>query len=368
MSDLRSQILEKIDGFGDAVTQMRDSLEGRIETLEASGDRPRGGGQTTAEEKSFVSYIKGDAGALRETKEMSIGGGAASGQAAVPELIADEIIEMALRQSQIAKKVRRTPVTSSDYVRLINLRGQSASWSSETGTRSATNTFEFRECRPTHGELYSMVTISNWLLNDSKFDLMGMIRENAAAQFAKALDAAIFNGDGSNKPTGIFNATPVSTADTDSPIRAAGAIQYIATGGTTSDDIIDLYFSLAPEYRANASFAMSSSVLGAVRQLRDTGGAFLWQQSLGSSMDAADGLLVGRPVATWEDMPSAYGNSPLDYPIVCGDFNAAYEVTEIGPMSVILDQVTVKGKSLIYLYQRFGGILTDNNAIKVIQA
>ena len=85
-------------------------------------------------------------------------------------------------------------------------------------------------------------------------------------------------------------------------------------------------------------------------------------------MDVPDGLLVGRPVVTWEDMPAAFGNSPLSFSVVCGDFQAGYEITEIGQMSIIVDQVTTKGKTLLYLYQRFGGCLTDNNAIKCLKA
>ena len=144
---------------------------------------------------------------------MSIAGGAAAGEAMVPEFIADEILDQALGMSQIAKHVRRTKVSSGDYVRLVNLRGQAAAWTSETGTRSATNSLQLREVRPTHGELYSVVVVSNWLLNDSKFNVGELIMRNAADQFSKALDAAIYNGDGSNKPTGIFNTAPSISDD-----------------------------------------------------------------------------------------------------------------------------------------------------------
>jgi HK97 family phage major capsid protein len=363
-----SEVLGKIDEFADAAKANHDDLRSRLETLEAYGDRPRGDSSGTHEEKSFLTYLR-TGGREIASKEMSIGGGAAAGDALVPEVISNDIINQALSQSMIAKRVRRTQVSSSDYVHLVNLRGQSASWSSETGTRSATDTMQFRERRPTHGELYSLVTVSNWLLQDAKFPLMNMIRENAAAQFAKALDAAIYNGDGSNKPTGIFNTAPVSTSDTASPIRDAAAIQYVSTGGDAADDVYSLYFTLAPEYRHNSTFAMSSGVLSSLRQLRDSSGSgFLWQQNLGSSVDAPDGLLAGRPVATWEDLTSSYTQSPVDYPLLCGDFQAGYEITEIGPMSVILDQVTTKGKTLVFLYQRFGGCIIDNNAIKCVRA
>lgn len=265
--------------------------------------------------------------------------------------------------------MRRTQVDTSDYARLVNLRGQAAAWSSEVGTRSNTATLQFREVRPTHGELYSVVPVSNWLLNDSKFNLPAMISANASDQFAKALDAALYDGDGTDKPTGIFNTPPVTTADFASPLRNAAALQYIDTTGDAANDIVDLYFTLAPEYRRNARFAMSSGVLADIRKLRDSNGSgFLWQQNLAQGIDAQDGLLVGRPVNTWEDLPATYATSPQGFKVLCGDFAAGYELIEIGPMTIIRDPYTVKGKTLFYLYQRFGGKIVDNNAIKVLSA
>ena len=45
-----------------------------------------------------------------------------------------------------------------------------------------------------------------------------------------------------------------------------------------------------------------------------------------------------------------------------------YELTEIGPMSILRDPYTVKGKTLFYIAQRFGGRVVDGNALKVLLA
>jgi HK97 family phage major capsid protein len=370
-----STVLKAIEEIGDSVSAFRESAEKsqtelreRVEMLEALNDRcgPLSAGRK--ELKALEDYARQGTGF--QTKGMSIVGGASVGQALVPEDIASQILEMALGQSQIAKHVRRTRVSTSDYVRLLNTRGQAASWTSETGTRSETDNFTLREVRPTHGEIFSVVAVTNWLLEDSKFNVAQMILENASAQFAKALDAAIYNGDGSSKPTGIFNTAPVSTADFASPMRAAGAIQYVPTTGDLANDVYDLYFSLKSEYRQNARFACSSGALAGLRKLRDEdGGGFLWQSNLSQAVDAPNGLLAGKPVLTWEDMSASISSSPQAADkLLVGDFQQGYELIEIGGMSVLRDPYTSRGKTLFYIYQRFGGAVVDNNSLKVLRA
>jgi len=343
----------------------------RIEILESKrlGPGRIGNAPKSEEMVGFERYIKtGDLSGCKEAKEMSIVGGAASGGAMVPEVIADQIISRAISRSLLLTLVRDTPVKTADYVRLVNLRGATASWVGENGTRSATATPQLREVRPTSGELYSYPAVTNFLLNDSQFNVESFLSENVSDTFSKSLEAALISGTGVDQPTGILNTSPVSTADTASPVRNADAIQYINGTGDLADDIVDLYFSLKGEYRRNAKFLMNSVTLAAVRKLRDANGSgFLWQSGLGAAMDQSDGVLVGKPVITSE-MLGVSGASPLNYSIMCGDFLAGYELIRIGQLAVIRDPITTPGKTKFYISMRLGGRLTDNDAIKVLRA
>ena len=51
-----------------------------------------------------------------------------------------------------------------------------------------------------------------------------------------------------------------------------------------------------------------------------------------------------------------------------GDLDVAYELIRVGPMTLIRDDISVKGKVSFYTAQRFGGRLVDNDAIKVLRA
>lgn len=367
-SEIKTE-LKRLHGMADG--RMRElendnsDLRERIESIEAKSGAP--GMQQTrkleAERKAFDDFLR-----TGETKAMSIGGGAAAGEGFVPEIIANEIIDKALAKSPFAKIVRRTFAGTSDYVRLVNLRGQAAAWSSESGTRSESNSLQLREIRPTHGELYSVVGVTRWLLEDSKFNLNRVIQDNAADQFSKSLETVLVSGNGTNKPTGMLNSAPTTAADDASPERTQDVLQYISGSADTANDIISLYFSLKPEYRQRAQFVMSSATLSTVRQLRDASGSgFLWQQNLVAGVDAADGLLLGKRVITTEEL-GVIGASPANNAILCGDFDQGYELVEIGGMSIIRDDVTDRGRVLFYIAQRFGGRITDNDAIKVLQS
>jgi HK97 family phage major capsid protein len=72
-------------------------------------------------------------------------------------------------------------------------------------------------------------------------------------------------------------------------------------------------------------------------------------------------------VVTSEELP-LIGGSPVEDGILCGDFDAGYELVRIGPMTLIRDDISVKGKVSFYTAQRFGGRLVDNDAIKVLRA
>jgi HK97 family phage major capsid protein len=363
---------DAVELFTKRQTERLDEFGERIESLETRASSPSAGARkaASAEVKAFEDFIRtGTTKGLEapSTKEMSIVGGAADGGAMVPEVIANQIISRAIARSPILGVLRDTLATTSDYVRLVNLRGATAAWSDETSTRTATNTPMLREVRPTHGELYALPAVTNWLLQDSQFNVERFLSENVSDTFAKSLEAAVLYGDGTSKPTGILDGTPVVTADGNSPERSADVIQYVAATSDLADDLISLYFKLKPEYRRNAVFVMSSATLATVRKLRDSNGSgYLWQANLGGGVDAGDGTLLGKRVITSEELP-VLGNSPVSDAILCGDFMAGYEMVRIGGMAVIRDNVTVPGKTKFYTAARFGGRLTDNDAIKVLR-
>ena len=64
---------------------------------------------------------------------------------------------------------------------------------------------------------------------------------------------------------------------------------------------------------------------------------------------------------------ASLGESPLNFPIICGDWSVGYEITRIGELRMIRDEITRPGYVRFYIKVRWGGILMVNDALKAAQ-
>ena len=368
---------------------MRD----RLEDLEAKESTPRRESsrineKLAREHKSeFEKWMRdpGDSGAQQrlsnvqeevrrkrqelEGKSISIGTPSQGGYA-VPEEISREIERQEKKFSPVRNIVKIQRVSSNDNKHLINLRGGTAGWVGETGSRSETDTPLLRERAPTMGELYAYPKASEWALDDVFFNVANWLAEEVAQEFAQEEGAAVLTGNGSNKPTGMLNATPELTADFASPLRSAAAYEYVACPATTSpgiaeilgDCLIDLVYSVNSVYRANGRWTMNSATAATVRKLKDSQGQYLWQMSL---MEGQPERLLGYPVEIWEDMDDVGSDK---FPIAFGDFRRGYLLVERGDIRITVDNnITQPGYVKFYVRRREGGCVLNNDAIKFLR-
>ncbi|WDO09953.1 phage major capsid protein [Streptomyces murinus] len=131
-----------------------------------------------------------------------------------------------------------------------------------------------------------LIQISRELLDDTGVDLEGYLAMQAGRALGNAFGAHAITGDGSSKPRGVV---------TDATVGVTGGTGV--TGGFTSDDIIDLFFSVIAPYRNSpaARWMMADTSIAAVRKLKDTTGQYLWQPGL--QVGVPDTIL-GKPVLT----------------------------------------------------------------------
>lgn len=357
----------------------------RIEILEALNDRPRGtiqeklrnehndlfnqwirsGGQDRDAEKKFKELQT----KAMEVKDVTIGTTTAGGFA-LPEEISAQIEKLILRQSEIVSNVKNVRVGTSDYKELVSIFGGNSGWVGETGSRSATGTPNLRERAPTWGELYSYPQVSEWSLQDIFFSVEQWLVNDIADGMAINLSTAIWNGNGSSKPTGMTNTSTVTTADTASPLRAAAAYQHTTLVGFSPsspsqinmDAIINLVYTLAPGYRAGAKFAANTITQGIMRRMKTSQGVYLWEPSL--QVGQPDRLL-GYPVFTWEDMGN--GNVADATALAFGDFQKGYVLASRAELAVTRENFTTPGYVKFYVRRRYGGCPLNNDAIKFLK-
>lgn len=381
------ETINKWDGIKSALEREHEFQRERIEALEARASNPK----KTAADKVKDEYkeawlgwmrAKGQSAVLEgkmqtlgerariEFKDITIGSPAGGGYA-VPEEIAREIERLEMKFSPVRSLVKVVQTGSSDYKELVSLRGASSGWVGESTARTATDTPTLREVTPTHGELYAYPQVSEWSLDDIFFNVESWLAEEVAQEFAYQEGVAVISGNGTNKPTGMLNTTPVTTSDEASPKRAAAAYQYIASDtdvdgspaspGIRGDALIDAIYTLNSAYRSGASWIMNSLTTGAVRKLKTSDGAYHWAPGLQAGQP---NMLLGYPVSTWEQMPDIGADN---FPIGFGNWRRAYALVDRVGLRITRDNVTNPGFVRFYVRRREGGIVLNNDAAKFIR-
>jgi len=300
---------------------------------------------------------------IPEYKDIATTTGAAGGFA-VPEQIARDIADQVRELSPLRDVVRVVTVGTSDYKELLNIHGESSGWVGETGTRTSTASPTLRERTPTAGTLYAYPQATEESMDDIFFDVGAFITDAVALEFAIQEGTAVVSGNGTNKPTGILDGTPVTTDDDASPVRSAEVIEYLPIGtgspvALSADAFFDIVYGLKEQYAMNAMWLMNRTVTGAVRKLKDSQSQYLW----------APGLQAGEPATLLGHPHRAIGalaNLTADaHPVLFGDFKRGYVMTDRVGLRVTVDaNITTPGYIKWYVRKRVGGIIKDNNAIK----
>ncbi|WP_150121089.1 phage major capsid protein, partial [Sulfitobacter sp. HI0076] len=255
--------------------------------------------QAAADFQKFMAT--GASSGVMEVKAAMQSGQAEDGGASVPKQISNSILNQLVDASPLRKLASVENATTSDYVKIVGLRGASSGWAGETDPRSITTTPKMGEVKPTFGELFAYCEATTWVLEDSQFNLEKWLNENVVDEFALKENAAFFNGDGVDKPTGFLTVPQTEEDDAD---RAFGTLQTVPAGSATvieQDDLVNLMMSLRSPYRmrGNCAWIMNRTTAAIVRKMKDADGRLIWSDSLAAGQPAT---LLGYPVFESEEM------------------------------------------------------------------
>lgn len=277
--------------------------------------------------------------------------------------------------SELLKKIAQMAVIR-NYARTITVSSDLAQWprvnyttddiySSPvrlTWTGESPTSTSHRVTDPTFGTVdipvktaMASMPISNNLIEDAMFDLIGVTSDMLAESFALGEDDVFLNGTGGNKPTGIL-------ADVDGAGPASVASGTAAT--LLPAGIIDLYYGLPSQYRRNAVFVMSSDGAKVTEKLVDTQGRYIISSLMGASLSTPQfDTIKGRPVLIDEFMPSVSTNT---YPIIFGDLSG-YIIPERVGFSVqrLAERYAEENLTVLLARRRLGGLLAEPYRVKV---
>ncbi len=271
-------------------------------------------------------------------------GTATEGGNLVPSELDSMLVEALLDHNEFRNYVTVIQ-TSSDRSFPIETTVGQAGWTAEEAA--------YNEDDPAFGlatvsahKLTRIIKVSEELVQDSVFDLMGYLARNFAKSFGIAEETAFVAGTGTGQPSGF-----VGAAGTGATAASATAI--------TADELIDLYHSVTRPYRRNATFTMNDLTAAAIRKLKDSNGQYIWQAGLQAGQPD---MLLGKPlIATGAQGAMATGVDAVTF----GDLSYYYVAERSGrAMQVLVEKYADTGQVGYRMYERLDGKLIDANALK----
>ena len=269
----------------------------------------------------------------------------------VPDEFERTLVE-ALQEENIFRQLAKIITTSSGdrKIPVVASKG-SASWVDEEGVIPESDD-AFGQVVIGAYKLATMIKISEELLNDSIFNLEQYIAREFARRIGAKEEEAFFVGNGTGKPTGIFNATG----------GAALGVTAASSTAIAMDELVDLYHSLKAPYRNNAVFVTNDATVKAIRKLKDGNGQYLWQPSV--RLGEPD-TLINRPLKTSVYVPEIAAGAKA---VAFGDFSYYWIADRQGRSFQRLNELfAATGQVGFKATQRVDGKLILAEAVKVLQ-
>ncbi len=270
-------------------------------------------------------------------------------------LVPDEFeatLVQALEEENIFRQLAKVITTSSGdrKIPVVATKG-TASWVDEEGQIPESDD-SFGQVAIGAYKLGTMIKVSEELLNDSVFNLEQYIAREFARRIGSKEEEAFFIGDGTGKPTGIFNATGGANV----------GITAASSTAITVDEVLDLFYALKSPYRKNATFLMNDATIKAIRKLKDNNGQYLWQPSITAG---TPDTILNRPIKTSAYVPTLAAGAKA---IAFGDFSYYWVADRQGRAFKRLNELyAATGQVGFMATQRVDGKLILPEAIQVLQ-
>lgn len=269
----------------------------------------------------------------------------------VPDEFERTLVE-ALQEENIFRQLATIITTSSGdrKIPVVATKG-TASWVDEEGAIPESDD-AFGQVSIGAYKLATMIKVSEELLNDSVFNLEQYIAKEFGRRIGAKEEEAFFVGDGTGKPTGIFNTTG----------GAGVGITTASASAITIDEIMDLFYSLKSPYRKNAVFVTNDATVKSIRKLKDGNGQYLWQPSVTAGQPDT---ILNRPLKTSAYVPAIAAAAKT---IAFGDFSYYWVADRQGRAFQRLNELyAATGQVGFKAIQRVDGKLILAEAVKVLQ-
>jgi len=271
--------------------------------------------------KFAIDFVKGAVFNKPEAKAAMQEGTDAEGGYLVPEEWGAAMLAYGLLNSFALTDCNVIPMKH----RIMNLPAEltrpTVAWTAEESDATESEP-TFAEVQLTAKRLDGYSIASNELLEDEAYDLVGWLTAIFGEAIGQELDNQVLNGTG-DPCSGVLTA-------------AAGQSVVMASGSTafsnvTADHLSEMISKLAVNKVTNPKFYMHRTVRHFLRTLKDSNGAYIYDQP--TSGDA--GYIWGYPIVLTEKAPSTSGAATAF--LVFGDMKHFALGQRLGDMSLAVD-------------------------------
>jgi len=302
---------------------------------------------------AFFHAVRGGMGNLLDDERKILKNVMSTSNDSGKMLVMPEELESSVRallsKSVVMRRLASTLTLTADRKIVLASSYGAAGWIGENGAYPKVDDSYDTVTIGNH-KLGKIILVSEELLNDSEFDLTGLISTSFGRAFSEGEEAAFLTGDGTGKPKGVL-------------VDAKIGVTTAASMAITADELLDLFYSLKAGYRQNSTFLMSDGAEKVLRKLKNaTTGDYMWQPGLTASQP---NTLLGRPVAVSDFMPEvAAGNKAIAF----GDFSQYTIKDTLGMQMQVLDQLYAENGQVGFKgNERTDGKLVVPEAVQVLE-
>jgi HK97 family phage major capsid protein len=198
--------------------------------------------------------------------------------------------------------------------------------------------------------------VSVELLQDSAFDVAGLVARKLGERIARAQAPHWVTGTGVGQPKGIVASS--LTADRD--LDTADTLDY--------EDLVETQDLLDEAWMPNAKWLMRKNTWSQVRLIVDANTRPLIQDSTTGISGLPAKMLLGHPVIIDEAMPTL--SSAADtFAIAFGDFRESYVLRRVANTVVVVDPYTraANGEVQYHAWERADGNIQNRNSYIILQ-
>lgn len=297
---------------------------------------------------AFAKVVKSRRNQVPGDAQSALKIGTTDGHFAVPETYRKKMVLKLGNHNCLREIANVITTTSTENIPVVTDNG-SAGWVDELGTYPESDMTGDRKVLGAH-KLGRICKISEELLQDEAVSLEDVLADSYAKSFGDAEETAMWDGDGTKKPTGLKT-------------QVKKKVTAAAAAGISYDDLIDLQHAVKRAYRKNGVFVLNDLTIAMVRKLKNDKGEPIWQDSM---KDGEPDRLLGKPVYSTDalSVPAASEVSAM-----FGDFKQGVDIGDRGAvyMQRLEELYAASGAIGFRMRSRVDCILKDEDALAKLE-